>query len=182
MSLVTEKGIRYERKVPVSLDTLQVLELISFKAQVALGVFVEGFGWPAVEIGGQNAFGFPIFAVSGVEIRCFGPLNLVFIGGNNADFLTLQVLHRQHFGKGPKKMIANPVGAICFGRDGVDLVLELTPASLNQYFAVLGTPAHPVQLKTLQGRDQGPAQEPAIKQDHAEGQLPLHGLLDQFGG
>ena len=89
MSLVTEKGIRYERKVPVSSDTLQVLQLIGFKAQVALGVLVEGFGWPMVEISGQNAFWLLILAVGDIESRCFGELDVVFISGDNANLLAL---------------------------------------------------------------------------------------------
>ncbi len=150
MSLVTEKGIRYERKVPMSLDTLHVLQLISFKAQVALGVLVEGFGWPAVEISAQNAFRLPIFAISGVEIGCFGKLDLVFISSDDAHLLALQVFHGQHFGEGPEQMVPNSVGTVGFSRDGADVVLELTPASLHQHIAVLGTTAHPVQLEPLQ--------------------------------
>ena len=178
--MVTEKGIRYERKVPVSSDTLQVLQLIGFKAQVALGVLVEGFGWPTVEISAQNAFWLPIFTIGGIEIRCFGKLDLVFISGHNTHFLAFQVFHGQHLGKGPEQMVPNPVRTIGFRRDGADVVLQLTPASLDQHIAVLGTAADPVQPELLQCRDQGPAQEPAVEQDDTEGQLPLDGLLNQF--
>lgn len=123
MSLVTEKGICYERKVPVSLDTMKVLKLILFKAQVALGVLVEGFGWPTVEISSQNALRFPIFAVCGLEIRRFRELNVVFIGSDHSHFLALQVFHGQHLGESPEKMISNLVGTIGFSGNGADVIL-----------------------------------------------------------
>ena len=84
-----EKRIRHEREVPVSSDPDYVLELIIFKAQVSLGILVEGFCWPTVEIGGQNALGFPILTIGRINARGDGSIDLVFITDDEPDPLTL---------------------------------------------------------------------------------------------
>src|SRR3989304_4687308 len=74
VALVAEKRIRCEAKVPVTPDPAQLVQLIIFKAQVPLDVFIESLGGPAVAIREQNMGAFPVFAISADQTRL--PLGL----------------------------------------------------------------------------------------------------------
>jgi hypothetical protein len=69
VALVTKKRIRCEAKIPVTPDTAQLVQLIIFKAQVPLDIFVESLGGPAVAVREQNMGAFPIFAIRAQQTR-----------------------------------------------------------------------------------------------------------------
>lgn len=165
----------------MALDTPQLAQLIVFKAQAPLGVLVEGFGGPAVEIRGQDAFRFPVPPIGGVESRRLIQFQFIRVGSDDPHSLTLEAFHRHHFAEGPPQSVVDLERAVGFGRNTRAELLELCPAILDQHPAVLGTAADPVLAQFLHHADQRPAAVPTVEEHDVERQFPSDSLLYQVG-
>ena len=68
----------------MSFDPLATTQLHLSKGQVALDVLIERFGGPAVEISDEDPFGLPIEAISDVEQRRFGQVQIGIVNRHHA--------------------------------------------------------------------------------------------------
>src|SRR3972149_12273851 len=143
VALVAEKRIRCEGKVPVTPDPAQLVQLIIFKAQVPLDVFIESLGGPAVAIREQNMGAFPVFAISADQTRLALELGSVQ-GRDDADAAGVQTLERQHFGKRPIQVPMYLRGAIRRRRNRLQVILELHPSVVEPDQGILRTAPHAV--------------------------------------
>ena len=85
----------------MSFDPPASTQLHLCKGQVALDILIKGFGGPPVEISGKNPVSLPIEAITNVEQRRFGQVELGIVGRHQAQFSPLEKLSRQIFGKEP---------------------------------------------------------------------------------